>query len=393
MNKTILVVDDNKANLMNAGEILHGSYKLAYANSGELAIKYLERNIPDLVLLDIMMPGMDGFEVMSRIMANENWRRIPVIFLTADRAPETEVKCLASGAVDFIGKPFDPNIMSSRVQRTIELEELRRNLADRVAELMREQEEIIKKQERVEAELAVASSVQQGMLPDLSAFSGNPHFEVAAYMKPAKEIGGDFYDFFTFGEDKMALTVADVSGKGMPAAMFMSSVKTCLRAYSKFCTTTSEIIARANNMLCLDNVYELFVTVWSGILDYRTGLLSYTNGGHNPPLIRQNGGSFEYVRNRHGSLLAVFENQKYGDSYLRLSHGDTLFIYTDGITEQMDSEKNLYGEERLNAALNANASLPPSLLIEAVRADISSFAGGAEQFDDMTMLCLRYMEE
>jgi len=393
MNKTILVVDDNKANLMNAGEILHGSYKLAYANSGELAIKYLERNIPDLVLLDIMMPGMDGFEVMSRIMANENWRRIPVIFLTADRAPETEVKCLASGAVDFIGKPFDPNIMSSRVQRTIELEELRRNLADRVAELMREQEEIIKKQERVEAELSVASSVQQGMLPDLSAFSGNPHFEVAAYMKPAKEIGGDFYDFFTFGEDKMALTVADVSGKGMPAAMFMSSVKTCLRAYSKFCSTTSEIIARANNMLCLDNVYELFVTVWSGILDYRTGLLSYTNGGHNPPLIRQNGGSFEYVRNRHGSLLAVFENQKYGDSYLRLSHGDTLFIYTDGITEQMDSEKNLYGEERLNAALNANASLPPSLLIEAVRADISSFAGGAEQFDDMTMLCLRYMEE
>lgn len=393
MNKTILVVDDNKANLMNAGEILHGSYKLAYANSGELAIKYLERNIPDLVLLDIMMPGMDGFEVMSRIMANENWRRIPVIFLTADRAPETEVKCLASGAVDFIGKPFDPNIMSSRVQRTIELEELRRNLADRVAELMREQEEIIKKQERVEAELAVASSVQQGMLPDLSAFSGNPHFEVAAYMKPAKEIGGDFYDFFTFGEDKMALTVADVSGKGMPAAMFMSSVKTCLRAYSKFCTTTSEIIARANNMLCLDNVYELFVTVWSGILDYRTGLLSYTNGGHNPPLIRQNGGSFEYVRNRHGSFLAVFENQKYGDSFLRLSHGDTLFIYTDGITEQMDSEKNLYGEERLNAALNANASLPPSLLIEAVRADISSFAGGAEQFDDMTMLCLRYLEK
>ncbi len=248
---------------------------------------------------------------------------------------------------------------------------------------------------KTEAELNVASNIQRDMLPNIfPAFPDRNEFDVYATMDPAKEVGGDFYDFFMIDQTHLAIVIADVSGKGVPAALFMVIAKTIIRNQAQSSLSPAEIFTRANEQLCENNGEGLFVTAYLGILDLRTGVLTYANAGHNPPLIQQEGGRFEWLRLRPGFVLAGMEGMRYKEFQVTLKPGDCLFLYTDGVTEATNAALELYGEKRLEAALNADAAkgLVPDQLLPYAKSQVDLFVSGAPQADDITMLGLRFCE-
>ena len=209
-------------------------------------------------------------------------------------------------------------------------------------------------------------------------------------MDAAKEVGGDFYDYYLLGEDKLAILIADVSGKGIPAAMFMMTAKTLIKSLAEAGYEVDEILTLANKKLCENNDADMFVTVWIGILDLNTGKLEFANAGHNPPLIRQNGEDFEFLKARAGLVLAGMDGIKYRKNEIQLSAGDEIYLYTDGVTEAVDKNNNLYGEVRLQNFLNNNKGTDAQKLCTLVKENVDSFAGEVPQFDDITMLFLRF---
>ncbi|MCI5751065.1 MAG: PP2C family protein-serine/threonine phosphatase [Oscillospiraceae bacterium] len=255
-------------------------------------------------------------------------------------------------------------------------------------------QKVTAEKERINAELSLASSIQAHMLPCIfPAFPEHSEFDIYATMTPAKEVGGDFYDFFMVDDTHVAAVMADVSGKGVPAALFMVIAKTLIKNYAQSGIEPYQVFTTANRMLCDGNDAGLFVTAWMGVLDITSGKLTYVNAGHNPPMIRQKGGSFEYLRSRPGFVLAGMETVKYRQNELMLEPGDRLFLYTDGITEATSSAKELYGEQRLSEYLNGHADNSAEDILHGLKADVDSFVGEAPQFDDMTMLMLDYKKK
>lgn len=245
--------------------------------------------------------------------------------------------------------------------------------------------------ERIGAELNVATQIQADMLPRIfPAFPERQEFEVYATMNPAKEVGGDFYDFFLVDDDHLAVVIADVSGKGVPAALFMVIAKTLIKNHAQNREMPGEVFTQTNAQLCEGNDAGLFVTAWMGVLEISTGKFIYVNGGHNPPLLKRAGGQYEWLKSRPGFVLAGMEGIRYRENTLELMPGDTLYLYTDGVTEATSSAQELYGEERLQAALNEASELPVSQLLPRIKNCIDTFVGDAEQFDDITMLGLQY---
>ena len=248
---------------------------------------------------------------------------------------------------------------------------------------------------KTEAELNVASNIQRDMLPNIfPAFPDRQEFDVYATMDPAKEVGGDFYDFFMIDQTHLAIVIADVSGKGVPAALFMVIAKTIIRNQAQSSLSPAEIFTRANAQLCENNGEGLFVTAYLGILDLHTGMLTYANAGHNPPLIQQNNGGFEWLKLRPGFVLAGMEGMRYKEFQVTLQPGDSLFLYTDGVTEATNSALELYGEKRLETALNTSEAkgLAPDQLLPYVKQQVDLFVSGAPQADDITMLGLQFNE-
>ncbi|MDD7256576.1 SpoIIE family protein phosphatase [Bullifex porci] len=244
--------------------------------------------------------------------------------------------------------------------------------------------------ERIGAELDVARHIQASMLPSIfPPFPNRDEFDIYASMTPAKEVGGDFYDFFLVDEDHLAMVIADVSGKGVPAAMFMMISKTLLKSAAQSGLSPKAILEKVNNQLCENNDAEMFVTVWIGILEISTGKLVCANAGHEYPAIMRRGGSFELYKDKHGFVLAGMEGSKYREYELVLSAGDRLFVYTDGVAEATDSNNNLYGTDRMIDALNKAKDLSSRELLESLHKDIDSFVGLADQFDDITMLSIQ----
>ena len=245
--------------------------------------------------------------------------------------------------------------------------------------------------ERIGAELNVATQIQADMLPRIfPAFPERQEFEVYATMNPAKEVGGDFYDFFLVDDDHLAVVIADVSGKGVPAALFMVIAKSLIKNHAQNRETPGEVFTQTNAQLCEGNDAGLFVTAWMGVLEISTGKFVYVNAGHNPPLLKRAGGQYEWLKSRPGFVLAGMEGIRYRENTLELMPGDTLYLYTDGVTEATSSAQELYGEERLQAALNEASELPVSQLLPRIKNCIDTFVGDAEQFDDITMLGLQY---
>ena len=244
-------------------------------------------------------------------------------------------------------------------------------------------------EKRIEQELEFAHTIQESALPKNFSFPRRD-FEIYATMDPAKEVGGDFYDFFFVDRDKLVLVIADVSGKGIPAALFMMRAKTAIRGLAENGQSPSAIRYRANNTLCEGNDAEMFVTVWLGIIDLTTGKMECASAGHEYPVLMRANMSYEYVKDKHGLVLAAMEGMKFNEYELDFHPGDKLFIYTDGIPEALNTEVEQYGPDRLLAALNKVRNKPMTETLPAVRKDITDFAAGADQFDDITMIGFVY---
>lgn len=250
--------------------------------------------------------------------------------------------------------------------------------------------------QRIATELSVANTIQSAMLPRIFPYAPDrKEFSVYATMEPAKSVGGDFYDFYILnGPEKtgthLAFVVADVSGKGIPAALFMVITKSLIKTGAMQGMSPAAILTAVNDQLCENNDAEMFVTAYVGLLELQTGILTVANAGHNPPLIRRAGGRYEWLRNKPGFVLAGLPSRKYTDVEMQLMAGDRLFLYTDGVTEMQNPAQQLYGEERLLAALDRSDAEPRGVmeLLPYIRASVDTFAAGAEQADDVTMLAL-----
>lgn len=244
---------------------------------------------------------------------------------------------------------------------------------------------------RIDRELEFAKSIQHSAIPSVfPPYPGHGEFDIFATMDTAKEVGGDFYDFYFVGENKFAFLIADVSGKGIPAAMFMMTAKTIIKGYAESGIPVDKVFTTANEKLCESNDAGMFVTAWMGVLDIDTGKVEFVNAGHNPPLVKHKDGSFEYLRTRPGFVLAGMDGIKYRKNELLLAPGDEIYLYTDGVTEATNTNEELYGEKRLNELLDKSNGLSGEEICRAVKGDIDKFVGDAPQFDDITMLHLKY---
>ena len=240
-------------------------------------------------------------------------------------------------------------------------------------------------------ELALATRIQADMLPRIfPPFPWRDEFDIYATMDPAKEVGGDFYDFFLVDEDHLAIVMADVSGKGIPAALFMMVSKILIQNYTMAGKSPKDVLETVNEQICKNNREEMFVTVWLGILDIKTGKLTASNAGHEYPVIKRPDGDFEIFKDKHGFVVGGMSGVKYKEYELIMERGSKLFLYTDGVPEATNSENEMFGAERMTAALRGAENESPQVIIESVDKSISAFVGEAPQFDDVTMLCLEY---
>ena len=246
--------------------------------------------------------------------------------------------------------------------------------------------------ERIGAELNVATKIQADMLPGVfPAFPDRKEFDLYASMDPAKEVGGDFYDFFLIDDDHIGLVIADVSGKGVPAALFMVIAKTLIKNRALMGGSPSEVLAYANDQLGEGNEAELFVTVWFAIIEISTGKGIAANAGHEHPALRKKDGTFELIKYRHSPAVATMPGINFREHEFKLDPGDSLYVYTDGVTEATRSDNVLFGTDRMIESLNKNPDADPKTMLDKVRADIDEFVGDAPQFDDITMLGFKYM--
>ncbi len=243
---------------------------------------------------------------------------------------------------------------------------------------------------RIESELNLATSIQTSMMPNIfPAFPERPEFDIYASMDPAKEVGGDFYDFFFVDDNHLALVIADVSGKGVPAALFMMASKILINNFTMMIGSPGKTLEYANEQICKNNKEEMFVTVWLGILDIETGKLTCASAGHEYPMLNVNG-KFELLKDKHGMPVGTMDIAKYKEYEITLKKGDSIFVYTDGVAEATNAQNELFGTERTIEALNKDPDCAPTDTLKNVRSAVDGFVKEAPQFDDLTMLCLKY---
>jgi sigma-B regulation protein RsbU (phosphoserine phosphatase) len=295
---------------------------------------------------------------------------------TASAVCEEDLEAYTMGKDEVIQFfSHDPNLAINLIQLSIKrfIENLKAETAAR---------------ERIESELRIAAEIQTSMLPRV--FPQRKEFEIFALMDPAKEVGGDFYDFFFVGGDRLCFNIGDVSGKGVPAALFMAITKTLLKTEALRGLSSEEVVNQVNNILYPDNQTCMFVTIFCIILNLETGEIEFANGGHNPPLISTDSGGFEFMQVPKGFVIGAMENSKCGSAKTILKPGDTIFLYTDGVTEAMSPQSQLFSEERLKACLIKLKDRGITEIIQGTLEEIRTFAQGAPQSDDITMVALRF---
>ena len=341
-------------------------------------VKAMERNIIAAIFAFVAALALIIFCVVLMVRRFSRRLTAPLTALGQD------VQTISSGNLDY----------RAEIRSNDEIGDLAGSFNSMAASLKQHIENLTSvtaEKERIGAELDVATHIQKSMLPCIfPAFPERKEFDVYATMTPAKEVGGDFYDFFMVDDTHLAVVMADVSGKGVPAALFMVIGKTLIKDHTQPGKSLGEVFTDVNNMLCDANSEGLFITAFEGVLDLVTGEFRYVNAGHEPPYICKQDEGFEAYRIKAGFVLAGMEDLRYREGSLQLTPGDRIFLYTDGVTEATDGANQLYGSERLHRVLNANLTAAPEALLTAVKADVDKFVGDAPQFDDITMLCLAY---
>ena len=278
----------------------------------------------------------------------------------------------------------------SKITEIIDLGSSVQIMEDDVIRYMENLTKITAEKERIGTELSLAANIQMDMLPNsFPAFPQIKKFDIFASMDPAKEVGGDFYDFFLIDEEHVALVVADVSGKGVPAALFMMMTKIMINNYAMMGLSPKEILERVNDSICKNNKNEMFVTVWLGILTYATGHVVASNAGHESPAIKRMGGTYEILQDPHNLVIGAMGGMPYDEYEFYLDKGDSLFVYSDGVPDAINSLEEHFQQERMLEVLNRNCDTEPEILIKNMKAEIDQFVGEADQFDDITMLSIR----
>ena len=364
-------------------------YPVEDADSGVVAIVGVVKN------MDLLTSTKNSYicqiiliEALIAILSGVVW----VVYMR--RRIVVPVQQLSEAALNMVEHLEDGNSPELVVKHDDEL----RELADSFATMYREVgayiaklETVTAEKERIGAELDVAAKIQSSMLPCVfPAFPDRNEFDIYATMNPAKEVGGDFYDFFMVDADHLAFVVADVSGKGVPAALFMVIGKTLIKDHTELHDDLGEVFTEVNNILCASNSEEMFITAFEGVLNLKTGELRYVNAGHEIPFLCRKGGVFEPYKVRAGFVLAGMQGIRYRAGSIQLEPGDKVFQYSDGIPEAINSEKAPYGMKRLESVLAKNSEKAPSELLPLVKADVDAFVGDADQFDDITMLCIEF---
>ena len=305
--------------------------------------------------------------------------------------PINKIRDVSKGMVENLE---NEETIEATVDTKDEIEELFesfKQMYSDVREYIGKLQAVTAEKERIGAELNVAQHIQASMLPCIfPAFPDRSEFDIYATMEPAKEVGGDFYDFFMVDDTHLAIVMADVSGKGVPAALFMVIGKTLIKDHTTPGRDLGKVFSEVNDLLCESNSGELFITAFEGVLDIETGEFVYVNAGHDAPYIYRHDGSYEPLAVKAGFVLAGLEGMKFTEGRTTFGEGDKLFHYTDGVTEATNTDNKLYGKERLSLVLNRNKHQCPKETLASVKADIDKFVGEAPQFDDITMLCLEY---
>lgn len=380
----ILVVDDNDDNryTLTLYLDLEGYRNVVTANDGGEAIGRLKSELFDLVLLDVMMPKVDGYQVLSWLKDEPRLRDLPIIMISALNEMNSVVRCIELGAVDYLLKPFNPVLLKARLGSTLEKKHLRDQINTHLA--------------RLESELEAARKLQVGMVPHVfPAPAAHWPIDLFAMMEPAREVGGDLYDFFTLADGRLCFLIGDVSGKGMPAALYMARTKSLVRIAAELMpgreggqASASDIVGRVNRELAENNDDMMFVTMFLAILNPATGDIEFCNAGHNPPY-RVQGDRLATVDDPHGVVLGVRPDAVYQTGRFSLAPGETIYLFTDGVTEAQDAGATLFSDARLEAVLQRAGGASSADLINAVVAEVGSFVGAVEASDDITMLALR----
>ena len=313
------------------------------------------------------------------------------------------IKRLSHAAENFVGDAAESTSLTPmqeiKVATNDEIKTLSnsmKGMSDDIIKYIENLKSVTAERERIGAELNVATQIQLDMLPTtFPPFPNHKEFDLYASMRPAKEVGGDFYDFFLIDEEHLAMVIADVSGKGVPAALFMVISKTLIKnqTMSTGGVSPAQVLATVNDQLCENNKAEMFVTVWLGIMEISTGNIISANAGHEYPAIKKADGTFELLEGKHNFVVGGMEGVRYKDHEMHLDEGGTLFVYTDGVAEATDSDNVLFGTDRMIAALNSvepdeTGVVNPTAAIDVVQKEIDGFVGSAPQFDDITMLCV-----
>jgi len=383
----MLVVDDNDDNryTLTLYLELEGYTNIETAQDGEEAIARLKSERFDLVLLDVQMPKVDGYQVLAWLKDQASLRDLPVIMISALNEMNSVVRCIELGAVDYLLKPFNPVLLKARLGATLEKKRLRDQVDAHLA--------------RLEEELEAARRLQMAMVPQSFPTPGTDFpVDLFASMEPAREVGGDLYDFFTTEDGTLCFLVGDVSGKGMPAALFMARAKSLIRVATDLMRSRhgasagpAEIIARVNRELCQDNNDLMFVTLFFAMLVPGSGALEYCNAGHNAPY-RLNGTTVGTIADAKGIILGVRPDAAYQTGRLSLAPGETVYVFTDGVTEANDAGEQLFSEDRLEAVLRAAAGSSAREIVNAVGQAVRDFVGAALPFDDITMMAVRRLD-
>lgn len=361
-------------------KIRSGEYEFFFARNGLEALAVLA-NTPDIeiILCDINMPEMDGLTLLAKVNEMHN-PAMRVIMVSAYGDMSNIRQAMNHGAFDFATKPIDMDDLALTIEKAIEQ-------IHYVHESQKEHTQL----ESLKKDLVSAREIQQSFLPMVfPPFpEDNDKLDIYASMTAAKDVGGDFYDFFRIDDDHIALVIADVCGKGIPAALFMAVSRTIIHSKGMQGVSAAECLTESNRLLTNSSVNYMFVTVFYAIFNTKTGLVTYSNAGHNPPHIVRAGGTIVELPIDKQLMMGVFEEEVYADKTLQLNPGDTLVMYTDGVTEAGDSTDRLFGTDRLNNILSGVADKSSQEIVEAVKAGIADFVGDAEQNDDITLLVLK----
>ena len=356
--------------------IRKGEFDFVFARNGQEALEKLAEN-PDihLVLSDINMPVMDGLALLSKL--EDTKPDVQAVIVSAYGDMENIRTAMNRGAFDFVTKPINFDDLDITIEKTlshIRALETAQEARDRLVVLKRE--------------LDVAQQVQMSALPK-EVPSSETH-DVQALMIPAREVGGDFYDFFPLSNELLGLVIADVSGKGIPAALFTLMTRTLLKGTARDSPSPADCLGLVNDLLAEDNETCIFITLFYGVFDLRDGSFRYSNGGHNPPRLVRSDSRVEVLPTTENLVLGIAPEHEYHNGEVRLAPGDTLFLYTDGITEAQNVNDEEFGEERLDAKLASLGQVPARDIVTTVVDEVQAFAGDAPQSDDITCVAMRF---